>query len=483
MAFLLNWLWLGGVITAGSALLMRAIGPLGPRPRYRIWSAALVLTLLAPVVPALIDLMTVWLPRETAATGPVFVMSVPQASWMSSSILPVLWSLWAIAFTGRLIVGGMQLRRIRRDAQPFPVARAASLPLWNARARRRRHACLAISDRVPSAAVIGFRRALIVVSPRLLSRLSNSDLDRIIMHEWAHVQRFDDLAQLAQLAVRTIAGWHPAVWWIDRQISLERELACDEDVLRVSGSSREYASCLMNLAEITPARLHPLPAPGAIGHSRLSTRVVRLLALSAIAPWHRSNASARFSAALLIVLALGTGALTGVDVAAVAAAENWLPALPLGAATGSFPAEVERGLGDLVREPVAVVSVASRGAEQVATIPTPIQTRDTVRAPEPTTVPHVIATPAESTTSHEAPVAAEHHAEQAVTPDPSVSSPAAQEAAASDATLWGAAADAGTAIGAGSRDGGVAVGRGSRRGATATAGFFTRVGKKIAGSF
>jgi hypothetical protein len=52
-----------------------------------------------------------------------------------------------------------------------------------------------------------------------------------------------------------------------------------------------------------------------------------------------------------------------------------------------------------------------------------------------------------------------------------------------DVTLWGSAAEAGLAVGEGSRKGGVAVGEGSRKGAVATAGFFTRVGKKIAGSF
>ena len=62
------------------------------------------------------------------------------------------------------------------------------------------------------------------------------------------MQRHDDVAQLVQHLVRMIAGWHPAVWWLDRQLDFEREVACDEIAVVSPVPPRRYAACLATLA-------------------------------------------------------------------------------------------------------------------------------------------------------------------------------------------------------------------------------------------
>ena len=86
--------------------------------------------------------------------------------------------------------------------------------------------------------MLGFGSPIIALAPRLLTELSAPDLDRVLVHEWAHVQRRDDLAQLVQHIVRAIAGWHPAVWWLERRLDFEREAACDEVAVDVTGSRK-----------------------------------------------------------------------------------------------------------------------------------------------------------------------------------------------------------------------------------------------------
>ena len=44
--------------------------------------------------------------------------------------------------------------------------------------------------------------ALIAIAPELVDRLERHELDRIVIHEWAHVQRRDDLAHAVALVVR-----------------------------------------------------------------------------------------------------------------------------------------------------------------------------------------------------------------------------------------------------------------------------------------
>jgi hypothetical protein len=71
----------------------------------------------------------------------------------------------------------------------------------------------------------------------------------ILLHELAHVQRWDDWTNLAQKIVRAVFFFHPAVWWIESRLMLEREMACDDIVLAQTASPRAYASSLISFAE------------------------------------------------------------------------------------------------------------------------------------------------------------------------------------------------------------------------------------------
>src|SRR5207247_2484980 len=70
---------------------------------------------------------------------------------------------------------------------------------------------------------------------------------------------------------------HPAVWWISKRLSLEREIACDDYVLQSSAQPHAYALLLANLA----ARLQrcpPLLAPGASNNkTQLQQRIDMIL--------------------------------------------------------------------------------------------------------------------------------------------------------------------------------------------------------------
>ena len=95
---------------------------------------------------------------------------------------------------------------------------------------------------------MGCGSPVIAIAPALVQHLTADELDRVVIHEWAHVQRRDDLANVAQLVARVLAGWHPAVWWLDRRLQAERETACDEMAVALTGSSKVYAACLVKLA-------------------------------------------------------------------------------------------------------------------------------------------------------------------------------------------------------------------------------------------
>ncbi len=54
---------------------------------------------------------------------------------------------------------------------------------------------------------------------------------------------------MIQKIVGALFFFHPAVWWIENQLSVEREMACDDAVLAETANPRGYAACLISLLE------------------------------------------------------------------------------------------------------------------------------------------------------------------------------------------------------------------------------------------
>jgi hypothetical protein len=68
------------------------------------------------------------------------------------------------------------------------------------------------------------------------------------------------------------------MWWIDRGLSREREMACDDFVLAATANPHAYAECLVTLAEKSLLRRSLLLAQAAIGRvHETAHRVARIL--------------------------------------------------------------------------------------------------------------------------------------------------------------------------------------------------------------
>ncbi len=125
-----------------------------------------------------------------------------------------------------------------------------------------------------SSFVLGFFHPVILLPTE---QMELTEAEQILRHELAHVRRRDDWANLLQHFILAAFPFQPAVWWISKQLSLEREIACDDYVLQSSTQPHAYALLLANLA----ARMHrcpPLLAPGASNNkTQLQQRIDMIL--------------------------------------------------------------------------------------------------------------------------------------------------------------------------------------------------------------
>jgi beta-lactamase regulating signal transducer with metallopeptidase domain/Leucine-rich repeat (LRR) protein len=101
--------------------------------------------------------------------------------------------------------------------------------------------------------VLGYFRPVILLPVCVLSGLSPLQLESILAHELAHIRRHDYLVNLLQTLVETLFFYHPAVWWLSRQIRNERENCCDDVAMSLSTSRAEYGRALLAIEELRAA--------------------------------------------------------------------------------------------------------------------------------------------------------------------------------------------------------------------------------------
>lgn len=148
-----------------------------------------------------------------------------------------------------------------------------------------------------------------IVPPGLLERLEDGERQNVLLHELAHLARYDDWMALVTHALGALLVLHPLAAIVMGRIEREREMACDDFVVARTGSARSYARSLARLHDLrwnTGARLL---AAGLLGqNSSLGERIESLLRRGREFSARPSLASLGVSTLLLVFL-LGAGGL------------------------------------------------------------------------------------------------------------------------------------------------------------------------------
>jgi HEAT repeat protein/beta-lactamase regulating signal transducer with metallopeptidase domain len=217
------------------------------------------------------------------------------------TLLPWVVSTWlfgVLALSIRLAGGFVQTRRLRRrKTRPVADWRQESLVRLARRLRVSRPVVILESALVQAPMAIGWLRPVILFPASALTGLTPDQLEAILAHELAHIRRHDYLVNLIQTVIETLLFYHPAVWWVSRQIRIERENCCDDMAVAVCGDALVYARALTRVERLRKARLElAVTANGGL----LMNRISRLVG----APLAHSNRAAGLVTSVIAILTL-----------------------------------------------------------------------------------------------------------------------------------------------------------------------------------
>ena len=281
--------WESVILLLAVSLCLRLLPGLSAATRSVVWTGTLVLAVVLPWVPS----------AHSGSLHDAAAAVSMDESWGLG--LVCLWSMLSAVRGIALLRSATRLYTVVRRSTPIDVS-TASQAILTAGSRR---AALCLSEDVDRPSVAGFFCPRVLMPTALYAQLQPAELEQILRHEMEHIHRGDDWTNLLQKLSLVLFPLNPALLWLDARLSAERELACDDSVLRQTRARKAYAACLANLATHSIVRRGTSLALGAWERqTELARRIHRILA------WQDTGLSRRSATAVTAVLLLSLTAAT-----------------------------------------------------------------------------------------------------------------------------------------------------------------------------
>ncbi len=258
----------GLLLTFVVAIALRLLPAKTSQTRFAIWLSALFG----------IVVVTVFGLRGASAAH-----AMHSASLLSLPVYIALgaFALWALVATIGVLRIGLGLWHLGKLRRQCDTVSEAELPesvreMVKAFQSVRPVAILRASDSHSPKAVGFFHPAIIL--PAWLLNGTGDELKHVLLHELAHLRRRDDWTNLLQQVVKALFFFHPAIWWMERELALSREQACDDAALEQTADVQDYARSLALVAEKSFIRRQVALAQAILGRAhQLTQRVTRIL--------------------------------------------------------------------------------------------------------------------------------------------------------------------------------------------------------------
>ena len=285
------------LIVGTAALLLYAMRVKAAPVKHRVWTGVLLLMLALP-------LWTAWGPKEPLrllpasasaiaddaplpASLPAYSAKETGDTWQriatpsrpsvsgAGEILLGLYLFGAFIFLARLAIGTIKARWLVRESPVCAAGRGG----------------VRCSAFCAAPVTVGCLRPAIIL-PENWRDWPERQLAAVLAHESEHVRRRDPLMQWVALFNRAIFWFHPAAWWLEREMSALAEECCDAAVLAQGHDPQDYAETLMHMARAVMQSGARIQATGtAMPGPRLPQRVRAIIEAAPIAriSWVRAG--------------------------------------------------------------------------------------------------------------------------------------------------------------------------------------------------
>ena len=135
------------------------------------------------------------------------------------------------------------------------------------------------SDKISGPFTIGFLKPIILIPLANFNHLSEEQMEAVLLHELAHIKRYDYLINLCMKLIESFLFFNPFTHYLNKQISKERENSCDDLVLENHYNPFIYADALLQLAFLSAGRESSYLMHAAKKENVLLTRINRIVGL------------------------------------------------------------------------------------------------------------------------------------------------------------------------------------------------------------
>ena len=236
--------------------------------------------------------------KATASRVPIRIfLPMVTAVWLTGSITMLIF--WCLQW--------WRISRLVRSARPLIEGREADL-LRKAEllARLPRSVPLLSSGNSMEPGVFGIIRPVLLWPEGIVRHMDDAHLESVLAHEVCHVQRRDNLTSAIHMLVEAIFWFHPVVWWMERQLVKERELACDEAVLQLGNEAAVYAESILNVCKFYTEP--SIACISGVTGSELKQRITRIMSGQGV---RKLDLRRKATLALTCVLAVGVPLAAG----------------------------------------------------------------------------------------------------------------------------------------------------------------------------
>lgn len=277
---LIDFVWQGAVIGTAAAILLAVMRRASAGSRYLVACGALLACFAWPT-------LTLAGRLASADAMPLAVMALGQAATASAGpdgIRQVLhehldtivwaWAACALVLGVRMSFGLLWIGRFTTGHGHTDASLQARLQQLADRFGVTREVRIRVVDHLASPITAGWWRPVVLVPATLVTGMPPDLLDALLAHEMAHIKRMDYVVNLCQNVIETLLFYHPAVWWISKQVRDEREKVADDAAASHLGEPRRLA---LALSELEKLQFSPHHLAQAANGGDLMVRIKRLI--------------------------------------------------------------------------------------------------------------------------------------------------------------------------------------------------------------